>query len=200
MKRPEIATGLQQQLLESLPGAFGKMFAGLGDQFALARPGVAEPPPPTPRPIGWGFAGKVDPSGAFFRMFGLLFGGIPTAMMIAMASSGLGGQVAFVGLFTLIGGIMATIGFVRIGRVKRLFRDGVATDALVTDVKVDTSLKVNGRSPHRITYTYRSADGVQREGSVARFKVRPELRVPGARVYALYDDKQPDKSTMWPIR
>jgi hypothetical protein len=200
MKKPVLAGGLQQQLLENLPGGFGKMFAALGDQFALAKPGVAEPPPPTPRPTGFGFGGKVDPFGSFFRMFGVLFGGIPTAVLIAMASSGFPEPVAFLGLFTLVGAIMATIGFVRIARVKRLFRDGVAAEALVTDVTVDHRMKVNGRSPHRITFTYRSTDGVQREGSVARFKVRPELRVPGARVYALYDEKQPEKSTMWPIR
>jgi|GEM_PF-2985542 len=199
-KKPAPAGGLHQQLLDNLGSGFGKMSAGPGGQFALARPGVAEPPPPTPRPTGWGFGGKVDPFGAFFRMFGVLFGGIPTVMMIAMLSSGFLEPVVFLALFTLVGGIMAAIGFARIGRIKRLFRDGKAAEALVTDVSMDVRLKVNGRSPHRITFTYRSADGVQREGSVARFKVRPELRVPGARVYALYDENRPERSTMWPIR
>ena len=72
-------------------------------------------------------------------------------------------------------------------------------EAVVTEVDIDTRLKVNGRSPYRATFRYKTPDGVTRETSSSRMRMRPDLRVPGARVWALYDETKPDRATLWPI-
>lgn len=178
-----------------LPGRLGDMLSQLGEAVA---PGVADPPPPAPRKVSFGFGGRTDPIGSFFRLFGVLFGGIPTIVLFSIIREA-GPPSLFLLLFTLVGGTLATVGFTRIARAKRLFQHGEAVEATVTESWLDTRLRVNGRSPHRVTFRYRTPDGAEREGSVSRFKIRPDLRVPGARVYALYDPKKPSRVTMWPI-
>lgn len=188
-------------LAEALQGQLGTLARRFGIDLAHgmvpAQPGVADPPPPAPRALPSGFAGRADPVASFFRFFGVLFGGIPLVMFFTLI--GTDPAALFMLLFIVIGGTLGTIGFVRVARVKRLFRDGEPAPALVTDAWLDTSLKVNGRSPHKIVFQYETPDGQVREAKVSRFKVAPELRVPGARVFALYDRNDPARATLWPL-
>jgi hypothetical protein len=187
-----VARGGLEGLAAKLQGLLGG-----GQPFA---PGVAEPPPPAPRKVKFGFGGRVDPIGSFFRLFGLLFGGIPLLVTIGFLGGGMPSQVALIPLlFAAIGGILGTIGFVRIARAKRLFRDGAAAPAIVTDAWLNTSLRVNGRSPWKITFRYETPDGQVHEVTASRFRIAPELRMPGARVFALYDPKNPTRATLWPL-
>jgi hypothetical protein len=188
---------LPASFLDMLPGGFGQLFESL--QQVGIRPGVAEPPPPTPREVRWGLVGRADPLAGFFRWFGVLFGGIPLIVLIGLLASGVGGELAFVGFFPAVGGTLATIGFVRAARFKRLYRHGRAVDAVVTHADLDTSIKINGRSPYRLSFQYRTPDGVTREGRASRMRVRPDLRLPGARVFALYDERAPERATLWPV-
>lgn len=192
---PQFAT--PRALLDMLPGGMGQLFEAL--QHHGLQPGVADPPPPAPRKLPWGAVGKADPLGGFFRWFGVLFGSIPLVVLIAFMASGVGPEGLFLGLFPLVGGTLAAIGFTRSARFRRLYREGEAVEAVVTDAGYDTRLKINGRSPYRVTFRYKTADGVTREGSVSRMRIRPDLRVQGARVWALYDKRSPERATMWPI-
>lgn len=195
------ATATGNPLAEALTGQLGTLARRLGIDLeraiAPAGPGVADPPPPAPRAIPSGFAGRADPVASFFRLFGVLFGGIPLFMFLSLIGSH--ADALFLLLFIVIGGVLATIGFTRLARVRRLFRDGEPVPAIVTDASLDTSLKVNGRSPHKIVFRYETPDGQVREGTVSRFKTPPEFRVPGAQVYALYDRNDPARATMWPL-
>jgi hypothetical protein len=144
--------------------------------------------------------GRADPIAGFFRLFGVLFGGFPLVVLVGLLASGIPDPaMLFIGLFPAIGGTLAAIGFTRASRLKRLYRHGRAVEAVVTEVDIDTRLKVNGRSPYRATFRYKTPDGITRETSASRMKMRPDLRVPGARVWALYDDKKPERATLWPI-
>lgn len=187
--------GFGGNLFGKLPAAIQQVLEGV---VGSATPGVAEPPPPTPRPIPKGFAGRADPVASFFRLFGLLFGGIPFVFSFFVLSS-VGFQGSFVLLFPLIGAIMATYGFTRLARAKRLYRDGEAAPAVVTESWLNTSVKLNGRSPFKITFQYETPDGVTRTCTVSRFRTPPDLRVPGAQVYALYNPAKPDQATLWPV-
>ncbi|HRE89245.1 MAG TPA: protein kinase [Myxococcota bacterium] len=205
---------IPKAFLDMLPGGFGQLFESL--QQAGIQPGTAEAPPPTPRRVPWGMVGRADPIAGFFRMFGVLFGGIPLVVFIGLIASGIPDPaMLFVGLFPAIGGTLATIGFLRAGRLKRLYRHGRAVEAVVTEVDIDTRLKVNGRSPYGATFRYKAPDGdtstklefpitacsiqMTPKTSSSRMRMRPDLRVPGARVWALYDETKPDRATLWPI-
>lgn len=189
---------IPKAFLDMLPGGFGHLFESL--QQAGIQPGTAEAPPPTPRKVPWGMVGRADPIAGFFRMFGVLFGGFPLIVLIGLLASGIPDPaMLFIGLFPAIGGTLAAIGFTRASRLKRLYRHGRAVEAVVTEVDIDTRLKVNGRSPYRATFRYKTPDGVTRETSASRMRMRPDLRVPGARVWALYDEARPDRATLWPI-
>jgi len=173
----------------------GQMF---GDLTTSSQPGIAEPPPTVPRPIPRGFAGRAEPVASFMRIFGMLFGGLPTVMGIFMYGAFDFG-VSFFLLFTLIGGVMAAYGFTRIARSKRLYRDGEAVPAVVTEAWLNTSVRVNGRSPWKISFRYETLDGQSHTATVSRFRMPPELRVAGAQVYALYDRDNPSRATLWPV-
>ena len=189
---------MPKAFLDMLPAGFGQLFESLHQ--AGIQPGTAEPPPPTPRKVPWGMVGRADPIAGFFRLFGVLFGGFPLVVLIGLLASGIPDPaMLFIGLFPAIGGTLAAIGFTRASRLKRLYRHGRAVEAVVTEVDIDTRLKVNGRSPYRATFRYKTPDGVTRETSASRMKMRPDLRVPGARVWALYDEKKPERATLWPI-
>ncbi len=187
--------GLGGGLFDKLPTAIQRVLEGV---VSSATPGVAEPPPPTPRPIPSGFAGRADPVASFFRFFGLVFGGIPL-LMSGFVLSAVGFQGGFILLFPLIGGSMATFGFMRIAKAKRLYRDGEAAPAVVTESFLNTSVKLNGSSPFKITFRYETPDGTTRTCTVSRFRTPPDLRVPGAQVYALYNPAKPDEATLWPV-
>lgn len=189
---------IPKAFLDMLPGGFGQLFESL--QQAGIQPGTAEAPPPTPRKVPWGMVGRADPIAGFFRLFGVLFGGFPLIVLIGLLASGIPDPaMLLIGLFPAIGGTLAAIGFTRASRLKRLYRHGRAVEAVVTEVDIDTRLKVNGRSPYRATFRYKTPDGVTRESSASRMRMRPDLRVPGARVWALYDEARPGRATLWPI-
>ncbi|MCC6621883.1 MAG: protein kinase [Deltaproteobacteria bacterium] len=185
-------------------GAFERLADKLGGIIEAAQrpvaPGQAEPPPPAPRKVPFGFGGKADPVGGFFRLFGILFGGIPLIIFISFLGGGMPFPFSLLPLvFVAIGGTLGAVGFVRIARAKRLFRDGETAPAIVTESWLNTSLKVNGRSPWKVVFRYETPDGKVHEGTVSRFRIPPELRMPGAQVFALYDPKEPSRATMWPL-
>ncbi len=170
----------------------------LGDVASQVPPGVAAPPPGAPRDLPRGFVGRAEPVANFMRYFGALFGGLPLVAS-AFAFKAMGGAAAVFLMFTAVGGGLAAIGFMRIARAKRLFCDGEAVPAIVVDSWLDTSVRLNGRSPHKIAFRYETPDGKMHEATVSRFSVPPELRVAGAQVYALYDRDKPSRATLWPV-
>jgi len=172
----------------------------LATQGPGVAPATADPPPPAPRKLSFGAIHSADPAANFFVLFGALFGGIPTVILTGLLIGGVfDPEMLFLLIFTFIGGGMLAAGLARRGRQRRLFRDGVAAEAIVTAAGYDTSLQVNGKSPYKVTFRYQTPDGTLRESSVSRFRVDPGFRVAGARVYALYDPQHPSRATMWPI-
>jgi len=177
------------------------MLQGMGLTSGVA-PGQADPPPDAPRKVPSGFARKVDPVANFFRIFGVAFG-LPATFVIGSILLQLGGgfsagMAPFL-LFPLLGTLFFVFGMVRIGRAKTTFEDGLVAEATITDVSVNTSLRVNGRSPYRIAFEFTDESLVHRRASVSRFDVPMQFRIPGAKVYAIYRTDKPDKAVLWPL-
>lgn len=105
--------------------------------------------------------------------------------------------VGFVLLFPLVGAVLVA-GAVRSNRREiRAFRDGHATSGRVTNVGLDRSVRVNGRHPLKVDWTFEVL-GRQFEGSLS--SLDPEqLRDfrSGDQVTVLYDPDQPKVNTVW---
>lgn len=194
----DLPGGMAQQLQQAMG-----LLQGLGIPH-IGAPGRADPPPDAPRKTTFGFGKKVDPVGHFFRFFGILFGGPATigiASVFGSVSEVGGPGLAFLPflLFPILGLTFFLIGQRRVSRAAKVYREGEVAPAVITDVSVNTSLRVNGRSPHRVTFRFEDASGVAREGTASRFGIRPDLRVPGAEVFAIYDPAKPEKALLWPL-
>lgn len=186
----------------AVPGKMRDVMNMLRGAGIMVEPGRSDPPPEAPRALPERFGKRIDPVGHFFRIFGFAFG-VPATLILASVFSSIPGGFLGFGLpflvFPVLGIIFFTIGFLRISRAAKVFRAGEHAEAVVTDVNINTSLRVNGRSPYRISFRFSTGDGREHEATVSRFDVRPELRVPGAQVHAIYDPAKPEKALLWPM-
>jgi hypothetical protein len=166
---------------------------GVGVQ---AEPGLAEAPPPAPRPLARGLASRLAPKASFLRIAGPIIGLLPLVLGSGFFSVALEPGMAF---FPIFGAVLTVSGFAMIARVKSLVRKGSAAPAVVTEARRHPTLGIGGRPLYTVRFRYTSADGVVREASVTRHDLSPGLRVAGAQIYALYDREDPARATMWPV-
>jgi hypothetical protein len=84
----------------------------------------------------------------------------------------------------------------RSNRLIQTLANGVPAEGVVTDIQLDTSVRVNGRSPWRVSYTF-TANGLQLAGSQQAWN-RDETLQPGTKVYIVYLSQDPGINSVYP--
>lgn len=166
---------------------------------------AGEPPPPPPRSLPAAFERRVRYShnvefmiGAIFTAIGALIGVVFVAVGISaplLPMAGVGGLVLLI--FGGVGLLLLRVGLRRAASTLRAYREGRAVVGEIVDVHVDTSVKINGRSPWAITYTFK-AGGAEHVGTARTFDPRARQRSPGQPVHVLHVDGDPEHSTLYP--
>ena len=160
------------------------------------------PVPETPRPLSLFASRKLDAHAAFNVSFGFTFGGIGVLMgsVLAVAAllGGAPGEMGFVGagvglLFGGIGWALFASGLRRWRKARRVWRDGRATVGRLLECRRDRSVKVNGRSPYLVRYSYGVA-GATYEGEIGSWSALLASARPGQTLTVLYNEAQPEES------
>ena len=156
--------------------------------------------PPPPRP-GWG---PVDPGAKIIAGIGsgftlcaalLTFSAIMSGAILKPGEE----QIAFALMilaFGGIGGLLALIGWAKILHRRRTWKHGEATQATVTEVGIDRTVKVNGRRPPQITYTY-TFDGKEHTAQASGFHAAYATLQPSQKITVLVDRAVPSVSVPW---
>ncbi len=171
------------------------------------RPGTdaGEPPPPVPRSVPKPFERKIRYTNNVSFIAGaiLLVVGVLQGMLFTMIGATTG-MNAFVwvgpGILLFLGGLGAVFLVHARGKaygILKAFCEGRAVVGRIVDVHRDTSIKVNGRSPWAITYTF-EADGREVEGTAQSWDVHAQGREAGRPVHVLYVPGDAEHSTLWP--
>lgn len=100
-------------------------------------------------------------------------------------------------VFGTIGGGTVLLSILRVMKLRATYRDGDATLGVVSDVRLDTSLRVNGASPYAIHYTFAAPDG-ERAGRTRTWSV-PRDMFPGRPVHVIYDRRKPRRNVLYPV-
>lgn len=158
-------------------------------------------PPPAPRDVDVKL--RSQPGGIALVMVG----GIFTAIGGAFVAVGLGLLAAgneeglFVALIPsvhfLIGVVLLRFGLRRWRRRKSLYRDGAVAMATIDGVGYNSSVKVNGRSPYEVVWSF-DLDGHRYHDKQSTFDQRVFDYAPGDRLWVLYDADDPEASAEWP--
>ena len=158
---------------------------------------LSEEPPPAPRELPKGFATKQKWLGNPLSMVGgifMLVGGIQFAVFIFVLP-----------LFSFIPLIFLGLGYTifHFGRKSALrtlnaFQHGRAVKGAITEVLLDTTIRVNGRHPWRIGYSFTAADGQTHEGFARTFDSSAQERQRGQPLWVLVVDDQPEQNTIYP--
>jgi hypothetical protein len=138
-----------------------------------------------------------------FRLFGTIWALIGAAVALVSAAVAITLNAAPVWNATAIGAVTCVIalGLLLIGRKLRseaveVYRSGVEVDAEIVAVAIDHRVRVNQKSPWRVTYRF-DVNGEAYEGAYACWTdAKPEIE-PGARVLVLHDAKRPSRSVLW---
>ena len=101
-------------------------------------------------------------------------------------------------IFPLFGIPMWIIGYRRAKNQLIALERGVAARAELIGVERDHSVKMNGRSPWRIEYTFETQDGQIRDGWVHTWQGRHTRRSPGEVFWVVYLPEDPEQNTVWP--
>ena len=157
--------------------------------------GPEPPPPPRRLPEGYAFRTRFLTNVA--TMIGLGFTAVGAIMALAMVAAPWW-ALTFPG-FLLVGGIsLLKHGLGSANRVLDAFRNGRAVKGHISSVSLDTSVKINGRSPWNIVYTF-EADGHPYEGKVSTMETATSNRFRGSPpVWVLAVDGRPERNTLYP--
>lgn len=146
----------------------------------------------------------VDPGASFNLLFGSIFGGVGGTLGIVFTGVAIGtGDWIFglvgplIGLiFGGIGGTFLVLGIKRVKRLRAIYRHGEVAQGRVHDVARDWTIRVNGRSPLRITYLF-EVQGRRLQGTGHSWD---EWHMDAARdtpVAVLYDRDDPTRNMLY---
>lgn len=160
-------------------------------------------PPPPPRPIPRGFFKKrmfANISGILaivFLCLGLPF--IIVGMVLGTAVM----RSMFV--FAVLGALFCLVAaglilFVRraLRRIAKVISHGEFAAGKITDIQPNYSVRVNGRNPIIVRYTFLGPDGT-REGEYQTLDQRITHKKPGNTIHVLYDPSHPDRNLPYPL-
>ncbi len=172
-----------------------------------AAPGAppVDPPPPPPRALPPGFRRRVLYTKNVMTMIGLGFTGIGGFLTLIFAIIAIAGRepslflgAGFSALFLTGGIFMLRFGLRRGRGILLAFEHGVATQGRVTDVYLDTSIKINNRSPWAVEYAFEAGGrSVRGKAHAWDADLVQELHA-GGPVHVLYVENDPERSTLYP--
>lgn len=140
------------------------------------------------------------PTSLFLIPFGAIFGAIGVTVGTSLIASDLGAAFVAVPLTLIFGGIgggMVLFSLRHVAAMKATYRNGEVAPGVVTNVALDPTVKVNGRSPFAIHYQFEAADG-ERTGRTRTWVV-PRDMFPGRPVHIIYDRDKPKRNLLYPL-
>lgn len=161
-------------------------------------------PPPAPREVprnytwrllftdGWGITGFV------FALLGVIFTALGIGLTLAIITAFVGIPFAGLGIFFLIGGAALLVWRYREAQmVVQILREGSPVLGSIERVQQNFHVQINGRYPWTIVYRFQ-VNAQDYRGKVTTLS-QPDLsQRPGKGVYVLYQDDNPEHSTIYP--
>lgn len=176
-----------------------------GDGVDGNRPPRSEPltpmPPAAPRPMPPNVTGAAG--GVVFIMVGGLFTFVASIFIVVglviVASGDLGGwfMVLFPMLHFTIGVGLLVYAFRSRHMRRHLAVNGVPAVATVEEVELDRSVKVNGRSPHKMEYEFEVL-GTTYRGKRSTMNRAVTAHIPDDAIWVVYDPEDPSDNMEWP--
>jgi hypothetical protein len=138
-------------------------------------------------------------------ILGVVFGPVGLGLLLGL---GIGGLLSGSWILLLVGSILGlvfgTLGIVfgAVGRARanailRAFEHGRAAIGRIEDAYLDTSIRVNGRSPWAIVYRFEAGDASV-TGKARTWDGSARDRRPGQRLHVLFVESDPSQSTLYP--
>ncbi len=143
--------------------------------------------------------------GQLLRLFGLLWfvlGGVATVATAVVALVG-GFTGPWIGTavgsgIALSAGVVWLSGWRRKRAGLRVFRDGLETRGEILDVREDLAVRVNGRHPWKVDYTFWTSAAGATRASERVWGEKPALEA-GQSVVVLYAEQDPTRSALWSL-
>ncbi len=204
--RPEVTTVEASSVDEALALARRDGNEVLSVELADSQPLDSEPagaPPPTaPRPVPHRDTGMGGPPvlmlvGAMFTGIACLFMVIGLAVFATTREFGALLFALFPVIHLIIGVAMLTYSLRSRARRKRLFANGMAATATIDRVGLNQRMRINGRHPYEIGWTFYLHD-VAYHGKRTSMNDRLGDFVEGDRIWVLHDPADPTQSVEWP--
>ena len=148
-------------------------------------------PGPTPRKPPSLLMTDHSPMITFGLLFGGIFGFVGTVIGVVFTAVGISGEQTFLLVGPLVWLVFGGIGYTSVGlavrqvlRLRRLWQDGQLCEGAITEVARDRSIRVNGRSPLRVQYTWKDMAG-SGEGTAHSWNPTLADLSPGAKIAVL---------------
>lgn len=137
-------------------------------------------------------------TGGVFLLMGVIFFVTGMALVIPIITLPVGLPFAVLGfIFLVIGGILFYLRYQNAQQTVEILRDGQAALGEVTAVHQNYQVRINNRYPWVIQYQFK-AHGQNYSGKLSTLS-QPDLsQQPGKAVYVLYQQDDPQKSTLYP--
>lgn len=137
-------------------------------------------------------------SGSVFLLIGVIFFVVGMALVVAIFTLPVGIPFAGLGfIFLVVGGVLFFWRYENARQKVSILRDGQAALGEITHVTQSYHLRVNGRYPWVIQYLFK-VYGTNYQGKLTTLS-QPDLsQQPGKAVYVLYQQNDPEKSTLYP--
>ena len=154
-----------------------------------------------PRPIPSGTTGVAG--GFVFLMVGGIFTAVASVMILAGIAAALAGESAglFFILFPMIHltvGVSLLVYALRGRKLRReVVRSGEVALGRVDEVGIQHNVRINGRSPFRMTYSFDVA-GTTYGGKHTTMNEALTSHRPHDRIWVLYDPADPSRNVEWP--
>jgi len=158
---------------------------------------LGPPPPPAPRVLPQKFVFRTLCSRNFGFLFGAIFGGVGSVMMIPMMLTGMWLPALFPALFVIGGFSVLKYGLNQGRNTIQAFSKGESVKGTVASLELDTTQSINGKHPWKLLYHFPVNDQLH-EGKVVSFDSTMATRRIGQPLWVLYLPSDPEKNTLYP--
>jgi hypothetical protein len=162
------------------------------------------PPSVPPRQLPKEFVRRIRRAHQFQFLFGTIFAVVGTALGVAFLPVGImTGMVVFLILGTVFLLVFGGIGYgvllsgVRSSRIKlKALTDGLTASGTVDEIFLDSSIKVNNRSPWKVNYSF-TVNGQRYTSGQHMWHADDSLEA-GFPIYVVYLPEDPGQNSIYP--